>query len=125
VTLAPLGLFSERRWSCGDVRGRWALQRFAINPTLGRGVLPPLIVTFGLSMVLQNALLLAATANARTLHTPLASAASRSRRRQRAGHPAGRLRRRCVCLAVLLLLLAVLRSGARSAPPRTIRPPRA
>ncbi|HEY0991164.1 MAG TPA: branched-chain amino acid ABC transporter permease [Kofleriaceae bacterium] len=52
----------------------WALQRFVIGPSLGRGVLPPLIVTFGLSMVLQNALLLSATADARTLHSSLASA---------------------------------------------------
>jgi branched-chain amino acid transport system permease protein len=52
----------------------WALQRFVIQRTLGRGVLPPLIVTFGVSMVLQNALLLWLTADARTLHTPLASA---------------------------------------------------
>ncbi|HKE19967.1 MAG TPA: branched-chain amino acid ABC transporter permease [Kofleriaceae bacterium] len=52
----------------------WALQRFIIQRALGRGVLPPLIVTFGLSMVMQNALLLWMTADARTLHTPLASA---------------------------------------------------
>ena len=50
------------------------LQRLIIERTLGRGVLPPLIVTFGLSTVLQNALLLVATADARTLHTPLARA---------------------------------------------------
>jgi branched-chain amino acid transport system permease protein len=52
----------------------WALQRFVVGRSLGRGVLPPLIVTFGLSMVLQNVLLLSATADARTLHTSLASA---------------------------------------------------
>jgi branched-chain amino acid transport system permease protein len=52
----------------------WVLQRFIIQRTLGRGVLPPLIVTFGVSIVLQNALLLWLTADARTLHTPLASA---------------------------------------------------
>lgn len=52
----------------------WALQRSVIGRSLGRGVLPPLIVTFGLSMVLQNALLLCATADARTLHSSLASA---------------------------------------------------
>jgi branched-chain amino acid transport system permease protein len=51
----------------------WALQRFVVDRTLGRGLLPPLIVTFGLSTILQNVLLLVATADARTLHTPLAS----------------------------------------------------
>ncbi|HET7499346.1 MAG TPA: branched-chain amino acid ABC transporter permease [Kofleriaceae bacterium] len=55
----------------------WALQRLVIAPSLGRGVLPPLIVTFGISTVLQNALLLAATADARTLHSSLASAGVR------------------------------------------------
>src|SRR5215203_3370825 len=29
----------------------WALQRFVVGRSLGRGVLPPLIVTFGISMV--------------------------------------------------------------------------
>jgi len=53
----------------------WILQRFVISRSLGRGVLPPLIVTFGISTVLQNVLLLGATADARTLHGPLASAA--------------------------------------------------
>jgi branched-chain amino acid transport system permease protein len=52
----------------------WGLQRVVIQPSLGRGVLPPLIVTFGISTVLQNVLLLEATADARTLHSPLASA---------------------------------------------------
>jgi branched-chain amino acid transport system permease protein len=55
----------------------WALQRFVVGPSLGRGVLPPLIVTFGISMVLQNVLLLVATADARTLQSPLASAGVR------------------------------------------------
>ncbi len=35
----------------------WALQRFILNKTLGKDILPPLLVTFGLSIVLQNALL--------------------------------------------------------------------
>lgn len=56
----------------------WALQRFVVGPSLdlslGRGVLPPLIVTFGISTVLQNVLLLCATADARTLQSSLASA---------------------------------------------------
>jgi branched-chain amino acid transport system permease protein len=35
----------------------WALQRFVLNRVLGKDILPPLLVTFGLSIVLQNALL--------------------------------------------------------------------
>jgi branched-chain amino acid transport system permease protein len=55
----------------------WVLQRFVVGRSLGRGVLPPLIVTFGISMVIQNLLLLWTTADARTLHTSLASAGVR------------------------------------------------
>ena len=49
----------------------WALQRFLVGRSLGRGILPPLIVTFGISMVVQNLLLLWATADARTLQSSL------------------------------------------------------
>lgn len=35
----------------------WVLQKFLLNRTLGDDILPPLLVTFGLSIVLQNALL--------------------------------------------------------------------
>ena len=35
----------------------WALQRYVLNRVLGPDILPPLLVTFGLSVVLQNALL--------------------------------------------------------------------
>ncbi|MEM9047492.1 MAG: branched-chain amino acid ABC transporter permease [Pseudomonadota bacterium] len=35
----------------------WVLQRFVLNRTLGSDILPPLLVTFGLSVALQNALL--------------------------------------------------------------------
>ena len=34
----------------------WLLQRFLLNRTLGDDILPPLLVTFGLSIALQNAL---------------------------------------------------------------------
>jgi branched-chain amino acid transport system permease protein len=84
----------------------WAMQRFVVERSLGRGVLPPLIVTFGISMVLQNALLLWATADARTLHTPLASAGVRL---GSLTIPTVRLVDFAVgvfCLGVLLLLLA-------------------
>ncbi len=35
----------------------WGLQRLVLNRTLGDDILPPLLVTFGLSIALQNALL--------------------------------------------------------------------
>ncbi len=35
----------------------WLLQKFVLNRTLGEDILPPLLVTFGLSIVLQNVLL--------------------------------------------------------------------
>ena len=45
----------------------WALQHVVLNRTLGNDILPPLLVTFGLSIVLQNGAaggLLAPTASA-------------------------------------------------------------
>jgi branched-chain amino acid transport system permease protein len=35
----------------------WALQRYVLNRVLGRDILPPLLVTFGLSVALQNGML--------------------------------------------------------------------
>ena len=35
----------------------WVLQKVVLNRTLGEDIMPPLLVTFGLSIVLQNALL--------------------------------------------------------------------
>lgn len=35
----------------------WALQRFVLNRVLGKDILPPLLVTFGLSVALQNGML--------------------------------------------------------------------
>ncbi|MFC3612285.1 branched-chain amino acid ABC transporter permease [Lutimaribacter marinistellae] len=35
----------------------WLLQKIVLNRTLGEDILPPLLVTFGLSVVIQNALL--------------------------------------------------------------------
>ena len=37
--------------------GGYLLQRLVLNFTLGRGVLPPVLVTFGLAVILQNVLL--------------------------------------------------------------------
>jgi branched-chain amino acid transport system permease protein len=45
----------------------YVLQRGVLNRTLGEDVLPPLLVTFGLSVIIQNALLEAFTADSRRL----------------------------------------------------------
>ena len=45
----------------------YGLQRFLLNPTLGKDLLSPLLVTFGLSVILQNGLLAGYTADSRRL----------------------------------------------------------
>lgn len=45
----------------------WALQRVVLNGTLGKDILPPLLVTFGLSVVIQNALLEGFSADSRRI----------------------------------------------------------
>ncbi len=45
----------------------YALQAFLFNRTLGRDILPPLLVTFGLSIIVQNGLLEAFSADTRRL----------------------------------------------------------
>lgn len=45
----------------------WVLQSVVLNRVLGDDILPPLLVTFGLSIVIQNALLEAGTADSRRL----------------------------------------------------------
>jgi branched-chain amino acid transport system permease protein len=46
----------------------WLLQRAALNRLLGRGLLPPVLVTFGLSIIIQNALLEMFSADSRRLN---------------------------------------------------------
>src|SRR6202451_1553039 len=46
--------------------GYW-LQRFLLNRTLGDDLLPPLLVTFGLSVIIQNGLLAVFTADSQRL----------------------------------------------------------
>lgn len=46
----------------------YALQRFIYNRTLGPDLLPPLLVSFGLSVILQNLLLTVFTADSRKLN---------------------------------------------------------
>src|SRR5216683_1199966 len=45
----------------------YALQRLLLNRTLGDDLLPPLLVTFGLSVIIQNGLLEVFTADSRKL----------------------------------------------------------
>lgn len=45
----------------------WALQRFVLNRVQGKDILPPLLVTFGLSIVVQNALLEGFSADSRRI----------------------------------------------------------
>lgn len=45
----------------------YLLQRFLLNPVLGKDVLSPLLVTFGISVLLQNGLLLGFTADSQRL----------------------------------------------------------
>ncbi|UXT61264.1 branched-chain amino acid ABC transporter permease (plasmid) [Agrobacterium fabrum] len=45
----------------------WALQTYLFNKVLGDDILPPLLVTFGLSVVIQNALLEGSSADSRKL----------------------------------------------------------
>ena len=61
----PLSRLADRR--AGHVRGRLRAAALLLNRTLGRDMLPPLLVTFGLSIIIQNGLLEAFTADSRRL----------------------------------------------------------
>ena len=50
----------------------YLLQRYLLNRVLGKGMEPPLIVAFGVSIILQNTLLLLFSPDARSLKTSLA-----------------------------------------------------
>jgi branched-chain amino acid transport system permease protein len=45
----------------------YAIQKFILNLTLGKNILPPLLVTFGMSVIIQNSLLEAFTVDSRKL----------------------------------------------------------
>lgn len=45
----------------------YAMQRLLLNPTIGKDLLSPLLVTFGISVILQNGLLAGFTADSRRL----------------------------------------------------------
>lgn len=54
----------------------WVLQKHLLNRTLGADILPPLLVTFGLSIALQNALLEGFSADSQRLPTGAISTSS-------------------------------------------------
>jgi branched-chain amino acid transport system permease protein len=54
----------------------YGLQRGVLNRTLGKDILPPLLVTFGLSVILQNGLLEIFTADSRKLNAGALETAS-------------------------------------------------
>ena len=54
----------------------YGLQSLLLNRALGRDVLPPLLITFGLSIILQNALLELFSADSRRLHVGALDSAS-------------------------------------------------
>jgi len=54
----------------------YALQRAVLNRTLGKGLLPPLLVTFGLSVVVQNLLLQGFSADSQALRAEALTTAS-------------------------------------------------
>ncbi|MVA81588.1 branched-chain amino acid ABC transporter permease [Agrobacterium vitis] len=54
----------------------WLLQTYLLNRTLGKDILPPLLVTFGLSIMLQNGLLEGFTADSRRLSPGVLETAS-------------------------------------------------
>jgi branched-chain amino acid transport system permease protein len=54
----------------------WALQRFVLNRVLGRDILPPLLVTFGLSVALQNGFLEAFSADSQRIKAGALESAS-------------------------------------------------
>lgn len=54
----------------------YALQKYLLNRTLGEDIMPPLLVTFGLSIALQNALLETMSADSQRLPTSELTTAS-------------------------------------------------
>jgi len=56
----------------------WLLQYHLLNRTLGKDILPPLLVTFGLSIVIQNGLLQSFTADSRRIPAGTIESASMS-----------------------------------------------
>lgn len=56
----------------------YGLQRFVLNRTIGEDILPPLLVTFGLSVIIQNGLLEIYTADPQKMNAGVIETASMS-----------------------------------------------
>jgi ABC-type branched-subunit amino acid transport system permease subunit len=101
----------------------YALQRFVLNGTLGRDPLPSLVVTFGLSIVIQNLLLELFSADPRSIETAASTPrASRCRAASRSGAAGRDLRDRARCDR--RSAVAVRPHRARPLVPRRLRRPR-
>lgn len=79
----------------------YILQRYLLNRTLGEDILPPLLVTFGLSIVLQNALLESFSADTRRL--PIGELANYSVPLGNTGIAAGIMPLLCLASAILVV----------------------
>lgn len=82
---AAIALHTQLGWSPGVILLAvlpigallgYALQRGVLNRTVGDDILPPLLVTFGLSIVIQNGLLMLFSADSRVLPSGTFSTAS-------------------------------------------------
>ena len=99
----------------------YALQRLVLNRTLGDDLLPPLLVTFGLSVIIQNGLLAIFTADPQKLQAGAIEIASfpRARWRLRRGAAAHSF---AVAVAVIGgLQFVLLPHRARARLPRHLR----
>jgi branched-chain amino acid transport system permease protein len=54
----------------------YLLQRILLNPVLGEDILPPLLVTFGLSVIIQNVLMAVFSADSKGVHADAIQTAS-------------------------------------------------
>ena len=100
----------------------YGLQRALLNRTLGDDLLPPLLVTFGLSVIIQNGLLELFTAD--SLKLKPARSRSRAFRWWRLASACCRCSSSSLAVAVIGgLQLAVLPHGARPRLPRHLRRP--
>ena len=100
----------------------YALQCVLLNRTLGGDILPPLLVTFGLSIVIQNGLLEAFSADSRRLDVGHLQSASLP---LGGGIAVGLMPLICLAAAVAVIVLlngcsTAPRSAAPSAPPPTM-----
>ena len=102
----------------------YALQRGLLNRTLGDDLLPPLLVTFGLSVIIQNGLLELFTADSVKLNAGAVEIESIAGRRRACGRRAAALAVRARRRGDRRPAMAVLSHGARPRLPRDLGRPR-